>query len=254
MTDFQFGSAFRPKVVEPLPEPKPVLDIDALAEALAVAIASVVLPAPQVHVEGPDISELVNAVVGIRGPATAEEIAAALAPLVRPPGQAPPVVDLSVLADLKAALEKLDFRMKGIGGPAFGASGPSNISDNADRLLGHVTVDSMPANNVGLTDSELRAAPVPVVDRNASGEVLAQQTGAGAVLTFTFASAVDLVVVECEGLATDVARADPFGGTPTATAGIPCRDEAQVYIPVTATVIKVFAPTASTVTVWGVRK
>lgn len=86
------------------------------------------------------------------------------------------------------------------------------------------------------------------------GEVLADQTGAAAVLTFTFSAAVQLVVVSGNGIATDFARVDPFGGTPSATLGIPCGDEVPTFIPVTATVVRVFAPTGMVITVWGFRR
>lgn len=104
-----------------------------------------------------------------------------------------------------------------------------------------------------LTDAQLRASLVPVKDDYPGGEVLAQQTGAAAVLTFTFASAVQLVVVESAGEDL-VSRADPFGGTPSATLGIPCRDQVPTYLPATATVVKVYAPTDAAVNVWGYRR
>lgn len=105
-----------------------------------------------------------------------------------------------------------------------------------------------------LTDAQLRASAPAVRDDYVGGEILADQTGAGAVLTFTFASAVQLVVVHGNGLVTDTARADPFGGTPTATLGIPCGDEAATYIPVTTSSVKVFAPVGMVITVWGFRR
>lgn len=105
-----------------------------------------------------------------------------------------------------------------------------------------------------LTDSELRASLVPVKDEFTGGQVLADQTGAGAVLTFTFASPVQLAVVYGDGLATDVARADPFGGTPSATLGIPCGDEVPTFLPVTTSAVKVFAPAGMVVSVCGYRR
>lgn len=95
---------------------------------------------------------------------------------------------------------------------------------------------------------------IPAKDDYQSGEVLADQTGAGAVLTFTFSSAVQLVVVDANGATTDIARADPFGGTPAATTGIPCRDEVPTYMPVTTTSIKIFAPSGMAVSVYGYRR
>lgn len=97
------------------------------------------------------------------------------------------------------------------------------------------------------------ARPMPVRDDYTGGEVLAQQAGAGAVLTFTFASEVQLAVVESSG-ALLVSRADPFGGIPAAALGIPCRDEVPVYLPVAVTVVRVFAPVGANVNVWGFRR
>lgn len=108
----------------------------------------------------------------------------------------------------------------------------------------------------GIVTSNQGAAGVnewPVKDNYSAGEVLAQQTGAGAVLTFTFSAPVQLVVVEANGTSTDEARCDPFGGTPSAVLGIPCRDEIPVFIPVTVTIVKVFTPIAMIVNVWGFR-
>jgi hypothetical protein len=85
-----------------------------------------------------------------------------------------------------------------------------------------------------------------------AGEVLADQNGAGAALTFTFSSEVQLVVVESNG--TLDSRCDPFGGVPTAMLGIPCRDKVPVYIPVAATVVQVFAQVGSVVSVWGFKR
>lgn len=97
-------------------------------------------------------------------------------------------------------------------------------------------------------------AGLKVHDDYQAGEVLADQTGAAAVLTFTFAAAVNLVVVDANGATTDIARADPFGATPTATQGIPCRDEVPTFMPVTTTVVKVYAPTGMVVSVYGYRR
>jgi hypothetical protein len=93
-----------------------------------------------------------------------------------------------------------------------------------------------------------------VRDEYQGGEVLADQTGAAGVLTFTFTSAVQLAVVDANGVATDIARADPFGGTPTATLGIPCRDETPTFMPVATSTVKVFAPSAMVVSVYGYRR
>lgn len=101
-----------------------------------------------------------------------------------------------------------------------------------------------------LTDAQLRASKVGVADDYQAGEVLADQMGAGAVLTFTFATARNLVLIEAVGTS-QIARADPFGGTPSATQGVRCDDATPTYLPVTTTVVKVFAPAGMVVSVAG---
>jgi hypothetical protein len=89
-----------------------------------------------------------------------------------------------------------------------------------------------------------------VTEKFTSGQVLADQSGASAVLTFTFAQAMDMVWVSSRG---GVSRADPFGGSPTATLGIYCDDGIPQPLTVTTTTVKVYAPSGATVTLWGYR-
>ena len=104
-----------------------------------------------------------------------------------------------------------------------------------------------------LTDAQLRASKVGVADDYQAGEVLADQSGVGAVLTFTFSAAVQLVVIHARG-ASLTARADPFGGTPSASQGIVCGDDAPTYVPVATSLVKVFAPAGMAITVHGMRR
>lgn len=105
-----------------------------------------------------------------------------------------------------------------------------------------------------LTELQQKLEPGGAVrDDYQAGEVLADQNGAGAVLTFTFSAAVQLVVVTAKGTNL-TARADPFGGIPSGGQGIVCDDGVPTYIPVTATVVKVFAPSGMAVTVFGMRR
>lgn len=104
----------------------------------------------------------------------------------------------------------------------------------------------------GLTNTELRSSKVLVGDIYPNGEVLADQVGAGAVLTFTFSNPMNLIWVLSSGT-TLVSRCDPFGGIPDASLGIYCEDGIPVPVTVTATTIKVFAPIGTTVRVYGYR-
>lgn len=83
-------------------------------------------------------------------------------------------------------------------------------------------------------------------------ECLADQTGAGGVLTFTFTAAVSLVIVHAVGTS-QVARASTTQ-TPTASLGVRCPDDAPSYIPVAASSVQVFAPNGMVVSVSGLRR
>jgi hypothetical protein len=92
--------------------------------------------------------------------------------------------------------------------------------------------------------------PQPVHDRFRDGEVPADQSGAGGVLTFTFAKEMDLIWVRSDGADS---RCNPFGGNPSATAGIICEDGIPHPITLSTTTIKVFAPAGAKLNVWGYR-
>lgn len=84
------------------------------------------------------------------------------------------------------------------------------------------------------------------------GESLAAQNGAGGVLTFTFSTAVHRVSIE--GIGAGTARVDPFGGTPSASAGIPVLAGQTIEVEIQTSSVKVFAPVGITIHVWGVRR
>ena len=107
-----------------------------MREALAL------MPQPVVNVEHVDLAEIATAIQGIKGPATADEIADAIARKIVP---AQAAGDGGVVEAIRELVDKIDWRLKGVGAQAFGASGPSNISSDPERLLGHVSVDNYPA-------------------------------------------------------------------------------------------------------------
>lgn len=88
------------------------------------------------------------------------------------------------------------------------------------------------------------------VDFMTGFEGLADQSGADGVLTFTFASPVELVWVRSVG---GVSRADPGGGTPSAVAGVYCADDEPAPITIKTSAVKVYAPAGADVSVWGYR-
>lgn len=158
-----FGSAFRPFPAPAPPAPAP-FDPDLLArsiaEAVTAAFASVVLPTPQVNVDAPDLTEIVNAVVGIKGPATATEIADAIAARLRFPE---PVDPSGALAAIAEAMGKLEFRMQGMGSQAYGGGSVKLEPGQVVTAVGGSTEAtlsalSITADNIrrGLTDYEAR--------------------------------------------------------------------------------------------------
>jgi len=157
-------------------------------------------------------------------------------------------VALDTNGQLAALLTELGQKLEPGQAVALDAATLAALESITAAVTGTVSVSNLPA--APLTDAQLRAAKVGVADDYQAGEVLADQTGAGAVLTFTFAAARNLVLVQAVG-AGQVARADPFGGTPSATQGIRCDDATPTYLPVTATVVKVHAPAGMVVSVAG---
>ncbi|HUR18906.1 MAG TPA: hypothetical protein VMZ51_08235 [Acidimicrobiales bacterium] len=216
-------------------------------------------------VNGVDFKELTTVIKGL----TVPEVTPA-------PGGSDIALMLSGLSDASLAqleaMKKMSNRLsggRGGGGPSVvGISGATNnrlvvnadgsINTTASVTLGEIEIKNDSGNPVPvsgpLTDTQLRASAFAVKDDYQSGEVLADQTGAGAVLTFTFASPVQLLLITATGSGTQVARCDPFGGTPAATTGIRCDDGVPAYLPITATVVKVFAPASMAVAVSGFRR
>lgn len=108
-------------------------------EALQSTFAA--MPAPVVNLEPQDFTDIVTAVQDLKGPngPTASEIAQAVRDALT--GVMPAVAAQdTMMPALLAALEKLDFRMKGVSGSGGGGSLSPDITDRASRLLGTVTV------------------------------------------------------------------------------------------------------------------
>lgn len=97
----------------------------------------------------------------------------------------------------------------------------------------------------------LREGRVDTAESFTDMEVLADQSGAGGVLTFTFASPMDLVWVRCSG---GVGRASAAGAAdPAASRGAYCEDGEPEPISVRTTTVRVFAGSGTIVSVWGYR-
>lgn len=139
-----------------------------------------------------------------------------------------PVGDAPVLAKLVEILTELGAKLE--------------VGDQVEARV-HLSDGTVPS----------ASAPLAVGDDYSDGEVLAEVSGSNGVETITFTSAVNLLVAESAGEDL-VSRLDPFGGTPTSSLGVPCRDEVPVYMPVTATTVKAYVPTGATLNVWGYRR
>lgn len=141
------------------------------------------------------------------------------------------------------------------------------LKNSPDDPLYVEQVGTTPAG--GLTDAELRASPVDVEvvgpvavegtvqsqDDYAAGELLDDQTGPG-VLVFTFSQPVVAFWVAVVGLASDtgVVKVDHYGGTPSASRGIPIPVNQTLPIPEPTTTVRVFVPDNWVVTLWGQRR
>lgn len=234
--------------------------------------------APQVNVETPgvDFSPLLAAIDRPDSPVQLD-----LSPLIaevsnlRGRDYEQSTAMLDGIASLQQELKDLGTRLAHIVGSTTGGGGSVHLS--TDSQIG-VIVQNGGANPVpvlpqgtqdvnilssvpltvttgGLTDTQLRASAVPVRDDYTTGEVLADQTGAGGVLTFTFSAPVHMVWVRDIGAtASNVSRVDPFGGTPSSTTGIAVPNGEPTPITVTTSSVKVFAPTGSTIAVYGYRR
>ncbi len=129
-----------------------------------------------------------------------------------------------------------------------GPGGEIDVSDQADRQLGIVTVADLP--------NTTATGELPVADDYEGGEVLPEQVGpaGGGVLDFAFATPVQLLLIELDGADADVGRIDPFGGIPTAGRGVRARDATPVYLPVTTALVRVWTPAGAAVAVTGFRR
>lgn len=119
-----------------------------IEDNMALPPAPLELPAPQINIAPPDLADVVTAVTSLKPGPTAEEIAAAIASTLSP--ALPQQSGAASLDAVAAALEKLDFRLKGMGVQAYGG-GTVTIDPNV-----HLPVTGP------LTDTQLRATPVPV--------------------------------------------------------------------------------------------
>lgn len=161
---FQLGAGI-PAPVLPPPEPEPD-KLDLLVQAVSELRGTLLsLPAPEVTVREPDLSAIVQAVVGLKPSLTADEIGRAVRDALRIDPPASSVEDgpsvASALEKLGNLVEILDNRMIGLS--SIGAPGPLTVGSDPNRQLGHVTVDNFPAASDARTLTERMFAKAPQV-------------------------------------------------------------------------------------------
>lgn len=147
----------------------------------------------------------------------------------------------------------------------------NTATEQWDKWTGQVTLPPEQVQTDALTNTELRASPLEVTgsltidppalqqtaDDYQTGEILPDQTGVGGVLIFTFSEPVQNLWVYAIAADPDTqgeVRVDPFGGTPSASLGIPVAFGGITPIPTVATVVRVFAGNGIRVTVYGNRR
>lgn len=100
------------------------------------------LPAPQVTVAAPDLTDIVNAVTNLNGTGpTAHDIAAAIRDVIAPPPPGAPEGG-EVLGRLAKSLENLDHRLKGMGTQAYGGGSVSLMPGQSVSVANHLIPDA----------------------------------------------------------------------------------------------------------------
>lgn len=108
---------------------------------LALPPAPLELPAPSVHIDPPDLSEIVTAVTSLNGTGpTALEIAEAIREVLVPSA----VPEPSVNAEMVEAMKEVAWRLKGVGAQAYGGGAVTFAPGAADQFataIGRGTTD-----------------------------------------------------------------------------------------------------------------
>jgi hypothetical protein len=98
------------------------------------------VPAPVVTVAPPDLTDVVTAVQSLNGTGpTAEDIARAIRDVLSP---TPPQAGTEALSEVARALEKLDFRLRGMGTQAYGGGSVSFAPGQAEAFASAVNASS----------------------------------------------------------------------------------------------------------------
>lgn len=104
-----------------------------------LALPPAPLELPEIRIDPPDLSAIVTAVTSLNGTGpSADEIARAIAAVIAPHPEATPG-GAEALDAVARALEKLDFRLKGMGTQAYGGGSVTFAPGQLDSLATAVT-------------------------------------------------------------------------------------------------------------------
>lgn len=118
-------------------------------------------------------------------------------------------------------------------------------------VVGHLSDTSLLARDETLEGVLARLeGTLEVVDVPDAGEVLDDKLPNGSAVDFSFAQPMRYAWVLAQG---GDARADPYGGTPADTRGVPCMEAIPTPLMGVISVVKVYAAPGVRVTVWGQR-
>lgn len=164
------------------------------------------------------------------------------------------------------------IRTDGYGSPIVAGPGNNGTFPITGSVVGSITSGSLtgtvqvnqqlPASQsnrwpVGISDGTqfvgTQSNPIKTSNDFSNGEILSEQTGVDGVLTFSFSGMVQKVIIVSNGESL-VCKANPFGGTPSATSGIPCFHQMPVEISIITNIVRVYAPSSAIVTVWGLTR
>lgn len=165
----------RPTPAEPDPWVKVLAAIDQLSAAIRDAPPP---PAPRVQVAAPDLTDIVQAVTDLKGPASADEIARAVASVLSPSREPEPVGES--LAEVAEALKLLEHRMKGVGTQAYGGGAVSLTPGGRDQLA------------AAFAAALVAPAVTPVVETvTAAGDTTVHTPASGKAIELEWVSAIN---------------------------------------------------------------
>lgn len=159
-----------------------------------LALPPAPLELPTINVAPPDLADIVTAVTSLKPGPTAEEIAAAIANTLSPARSQPD--GTASLDAVAAALEKLDFRLKGMGAQAYGGGTVTIDPNTRIPVSGTVNVGNFPATQPVSGTVAVSNFPAEVEISNDSGSPIpVKQFGAMSASTTRVTSSATAVTL-----------------------------------------------------------